>query len=60
MKGIIRFFREANAELKKVSWPSWEEVNRSTVVVFIAVILFTVFVFVADKAIGFLVGKVLG
>lgn len=60
MKGIIQFFKEVNAELKKVSWPSWDEVNRSTIVVFVAVILFTLFVYLADKSISFLIGKVLG
>ena len=39
MKKIIRFFKESFAELKKVTWPSREEVASSTKVVLISVIL---------------------
>jgi preprotein translocase subunit SecE len=59
MSGIIKFLKEAQAELKKVSWPSWEEVNRSTIIVFITVIVFTLFVYFADKTVNFLIQKVL-
>jgi len=51
---------EARSELKKVSWPDWEEVNRSTIVVFVAIIIFTLFIYFADKAISLVVEKVLG
>lgn len=60
MKGIMRFLSEARSELKKVSWPDWEEVNRSTIVVFVAIIIFTLFIYFADKAISLVVEKVLG
>ena len=39
MKKIIRFFKESYAELKKVTWPSREEVVSSTKVVLVSVIL---------------------
>ncbi len=39
MKKIIRFFKESFAELKKVTWPSREEVASSTKVVLVSVIL---------------------
>ncbi|MDH4200844.1 MAG: preprotein translocase subunit SecE [Spirochaetia bacterium] len=60
MSKMMRFLKEAQGELKKVTWPSWEEINRSTIIVFITVILFTLFVFLADKAISFLVQKGIG
>jgi preprotein translocase subunit SecE len=40
MKKIIQFFKESYAELKKVIWPSKEEVAQSTKVVIISVIIF--------------------
>lgn len=40
MKKILQFFSESYAELKKVVWPSREEVGSSTKVVLISVILF--------------------
>ena len=60
MKKLINFLKEANAELKKVTWPSWEDVNRSTIVVFVTVIVLTSFVYFADKAVAFVLDKVLG
>ena len=39
MKKIIRFFEESFAELKKVTWPSREDVGASTKIVLISVAL---------------------
>lgn len=39
MKKIILFFKESYAELRKVTWPSREEVASSTKVVLVSVIL---------------------
>jgi preprotein translocase subunit SecE len=57
---MINFFKEAWGELKKVKWPTRDEVSRSTVVVFVTVIIFTLFVLVADKSISYILEKVLG
>ena len=40
MKKIVQFFRDSYAELKKVVWPSREEVSASTKVVIVSVIIF--------------------
>ena len=42
MKKIIQFFKDSYAELKKVVWPSREEVSASTKVVIVSVIIFAV------------------
>ena len=39
MRRIFQFFRESDAELRKVSWPSREEVGNSTRIVLISVAL---------------------
>ena len=39
MKKIIEYFRQSYAELKKVTWPSKEEVSSSTKVVLVSVLL---------------------
>ena len=39
MKKIIEYFRQSYAELKKVTWPSKEEVASSTKVVLVSVLL---------------------
>ncbi len=42
------FVREVRAELKKVSWPTRPEVLRYSIVVFVALVIFTAFVFGVD------------
>lgn len=59
MKRLWNFLKEAREELKKVTWPTWDDVTRSTVVVFIAVILFTLFIYGADELISLVLDKVL-
>jgi preprotein translocase subunit SecE len=39
MNKIIRFFKESFAELKKVTWPSRDEVTASTKVVLVSTLL---------------------
>ncbi len=42
MKKIVQFFKDSYAELRKVVWPSREEVASSTKVVLVSVIIFAV------------------
>ena len=42
------FVREVRSELKKVSWPTRAEVIRYSVIVFVALVVFTLFVFGID------------
>jgi len=60
MKKLFGFLSEVQGEFKKVSWPTWEEVNRSTIVVFVAVVLMTLFIYAADRTVNYIVIKVLG
>ena len=46
------FIREVRAELKKVSWPTRPEVIRYSMIVLVALVVFTAFVFVVDLAFG--------
>jgi preprotein translocase subunit SecE len=48
MKKIFRFFKESFAELKKVTWPSREEVASSTKVVLVSVILIAIALGIVD------------
>ncbi|MCH4220774.1 MAG: preprotein translocase subunit SecE [Eggerthellaceae bacterium] len=43
------FFTQVRAELKRVTWPSKQEVLRWTGVVVVALVFFSVFVFVLDN-----------
>jgi len=48
MKKIIQFFKESFAELKKVTWPTRDEVVASTRVVLISVALIAIALGLAD------------
>ena len=48
MKRIVQFFRESYAELRKVTWPSREEVGSSTKIVLISVTLIALALGIVD------------
>ncbi len=48
MKKIVQFFKESVSELKKVSWPSREDVLASTKVVVVSVVIFAVVLGLVD------------
>jgi preprotein translocase subunit SecE len=49
MNKITTYFRESYRELlEKVTWPSWTQLQQSTVIVLIATLLITVIVWIMD------------
>lgn len=48
MGKIVGFFRNSYAELRKVTWPSREEVGASTKVVLVSVLIFAVILGLLD------------
>lgn len=49
MNKISTYFRESYRELlEKVSWPTWSELQQSTVIVLVATLLITVIVWIMD------------
>jgi preprotein translocase subunit SecE len=55
---FISFLREVRAELKKVTWPSKNEVYSTTVVVIFATIFFGFYLFFMDVVFSWLITKV--
>ena len=47
--GITRFMREAKVELKKVTWPTKQELIANTAVVLIAVVICAALIWVIDS-----------
>jgi preprotein translocase subunit SecE len=47
-KRFINFLKETRAELKKVTWPSRNEVTSTTIVVIIATVFFGFYLFFMD------------
>ena len=50
--GFRQFLSEVRAELRKVVWPSREEVRNYSIIVLITVVVFTAFVAVLDYLFG--------
>jgi preprotein translocase subunit SecE len=48
--GFRQFLSEVRAELKKVAWPTKKEVTNSTMVVLVAIVFMTTFIFLLDYA----------
>jgi preprotein translocase subunit SecE len=55
--GVIRFFRETFEELRKVVWPTPQELYRYTLVVVVTVSVIAVFIFAVDQALGQLAAR---
>jgi|SRR5215468_11153816 len=47
-----QFLRDIRAELKRVSWPTLNEVKNTTIITLIAVIFFAVYLFLIDQALS--------
>jgi preprotein translocase subunit SecE len=48
------YFDDVSREMKKVSWPTREQLKESTGVVIITCFIITLFVFVVDTIMGFI------
>jgi len=57
---IRKFFSEIVAELKKVTWPTRDELKESTKLVIIATFVVTIFVGLVDQLLTLLIRRLLG
>jgi len=55
---IKEFVGEVAKEMKKVSWPSKEQLKESTIIVVATTIIFTAFVFGVDQVMGLIVKQI--
>ena len=55
--GLIRFLRETIAELRKVVWPTPQELYRYTLVVVVTVAVIAAFIFAVDSTLAGLFSK---
>ncbi|MCB9988332.1 MAG: preprotein translocase subunit SecE [Rhodospirillales bacterium] len=56
----VEYVRQVKSEMKKITWPTRHETTVSTIAVFIMVVLASLFLFMADQVLSFLVKLVLG
>jgi len=52
---IIQFLRDVRAEMKRVSWPTVNEVKNTTIITLVAVIFFSVYLFAVDQGLSRLI-----
>ena len=55
MQKIVKFYKEVKQEGLKITWPTKPEVITTTIMVFIFVILASIFFLLVDKIVSFLV-----
>ena len=49
MKKFINYLKESYAEMtKKVSWPAWDKLQNSAIVVMVASVIFAIVIFAMD------------
>jgi preprotein translocase subunit SecE len=58
--GLLEYARQVRAEMKKITWPSRKETTVSTIAVFIMVLLASMFLYVSDQVMAFLVRLIMG
>jgi len=59
MLNPLTFFQEVRSEVSKVTWPTRRETLITTIMVFIMAALASLFFFVADQILGFIVSFLL-
>jgi preprotein translocase subunit SecE len=56
---IIAFFEDVVKEMKKVTWPTKENLKESTIVVLVVCLAIAVFVYAIDQSLSFLLKTIL-
>ena len=51
---MLQFLRDVRSEMRRVTWPTLNEVKNTTIITIIAVIFFAVYLFLVDQAWAFL------
>ncbi len=57
-KRFIIFLRDVRAEIKKVTWPSKNEVYSTTIVVILATIFFGIYLYTLDIIFSWMISQV--
>lgn len=53
---MSQFLRDVRAEMKRVSWPTAKEVKNTTIITLVAVVFFSVYLFLVDRIWAYLIG----
>ena len=58
MKGVLQYLRNSRAELRRVTWPTRDEVIQSTQATLVFVLLTALFLIIVDGVFGNLLGLI--
>lgn len=59
MKQILQFIREAREELRKVTWPTRDEITSFTIVVVVTLVVLSIFLWGVDSVLMSLIQLVM-
>ncbi len=59
IRSLAVYFQETREELKKCSWPTWEELKGSTALVIVSIALLGAFTVVVDFAMNLILHKLI-
>jgi len=57
-KRVVPFLKDVRAELRKVTWPSRNEVTSTTIIVIIAIVFFGFYLFFMDVVFSWLLSQI--
>ena len=57
---LVKFFKETKAEMRKVTWPTRDELVGSTKIVIIATLVVTIFIGFIDQILTLIIRRLLG
>lgn len=60
MRKIQQYIKESIQELKQVTWPTWEELKGSTMVVMLFSVIMGVYIAGLDVGLSWIVDKIMG
>lgn len=52
MNSVAKFYREVKAEFKKITWPTKDDVKKTTGVVFATLLIFILIIWLYDSVFG--------
>jgi len=55
---IPRFLKDVKVEMAKVSWPTYQELKGSTIIVIVVTLLFSAFIFLTDQLLSRIVNAI--
>lgn len=57
---LVKFLKETKAEMRKVTWPTRDELIGSTKIVIIATLVVTLFIGIVDQILTLIIRRLLG